>query len=371
MDIFKDQLNHNQIIKLMSEDPVKHGLDSLVPEWTIPKAIGLVWPQDLYKNDVNLLELYIHLIRLISELGTQVYIFNPYKTREPAIRSQLGSLDPKIINSDLIADIWIRDYGPIAYQNRGSRKVALKATYEPDYHRTKEEKVWGSRNNRVMTEDKSGTWPDIDSRLGNLKLDGGNFIHNGAGVAFSSNKVISYNESQYLLDIISLVKSVIGPYEYHLLPCEPGDDTGHLDGCLRFLDRDTLFVTSYPYAYIQDQGFIAEKEYKESQEFTAHLKEIVEDLGLRTINVPNGIPKQNSKRGFLSGDFENAWGNYLNYLRIGDKIIIPTFNNSTWNNEAYKVYCQALGSDNVIQGPDCTHLAELGGVLNCITTHIF
>lgn len=74
--------------------------------------------------------------------------------------------------------------------------------------------------------------------------------------------------------------------------------------------------------------------------------------------------------------FENAAGNYMNFLRAGNKIFVPQYNNPIEDEKAYMTLCdyfEKLHSEiKVIKVPsDATPLAEYGGILNCITLQLF
>ncbi len=66
----------------------------------------------------------------------------------------------------------------------------------------------------------------------------------------------------------------------------------------------------------------------------------------------------------------------MNFLRVGDTFYIPTYGNPETDQRAQselKGILNAAGitQHTIVEAPDCTELATLGGVLNCITTHIY
>jgi len=74
--------------------------------------------------------------------------------------------------------------------------------------------------------------------------------------------------------------------------------------------------------------------------------------------------------------FENATGNYMNFLRAGNKIFLPQYNNPIDDERAYQPFQNYFGKIHpeikVIKVPlNATSLAQYGGVLNCITLQIY
>ena len=139
-----------------------------------------------------------------------------------------------------------------------------------------------------------------------------------------------------------------------ILPEEPEDDTGHIDGMVRFIDEKTLAVGSYPEDWPVGKKFmdsIVEKLRKELGE------------GYRIIRVPNGIPPDEKSEGMAS-----AVGNHINFLRLGNKLLLPYYGIPE-DEIAREVLQNALPGIEVIPVdiPGIKKLASKGGVLNCIT----
>lgn len=87
------------------------------------------------------------------------------------------------------------------------------------------------------------------------------------------------------------------------IPVTPGDWLGHSDGIVRFINRDTVFVN-----YIDSENII-EKNYFEA------LTKIISQHGLHWEILIKG----NNKK------FKGAEGLYLNYLKVGNLIVVPEY----------------------------------------------
>ena len=96
-----------------------------------------------------------------------------------------------------------------------------------------------------------------------------------------------------------------------ILPEEPGDETGHINGMVRFVKGKTVIVGSYPESWSKDKrfmDFIAEKHKKELGDV------------YRIIRVPNGIPPGEKSEGIAS-----AVGNHINFLRFGNRLFLSCY----------------------------------------------
>ena len=180
-----------------------------------------------------------------------------------------------------------------------------------------------------------------------LVIDGGNFIHNGYGTAITTNRLISENETLYIGPVKDILKKEIGIQELIILPVEPGDETGHIDGMVRFLDRETVVVSEYP------------EEYREGRKFMGNVAKMLKaEIKNEPLRVINSEPVENNQR------IGSAFGNYLNFLGVGNTIFLPQYGNDL-DEQAQQVYEQYAKVIPIER--DIKKLSELGGVLNCIT----
>jgi hypothetical protein len=107
---------------------------NLIPDWVIPKSIGLVWPEDLpeKRHLVNLF--YIKLIQLLlkslpEDLKLTVIHRRGEKER---LNGYFGIERLNLIENKGIRDIWIRDFAPF-WKTLGDKIIAVKGKYSPDY----------------------------------------------------------------------------------------------------------------------------------------------------------------------------------------------------------------------------------------------
>jgi agmatine deiminase len=60
-----------------------------------------------------------------------------------------------------------------------------------------------------------------------------------------------------------------------------------------------------------------------------------------------------------------AEGLYINYLQVGNLIVVPHFNKKRDDNRALSIYKEIFGSKFSVVPFDARRIAEGGGVLNC------
>lgn len=349
---------------------------NLIPEWVMPDKILLVWPEELYKREQKtekILQFYIGLIKTLAINEIKVEIISVLKNQFSSISSRFSeSKNVKVIyKTELskISDIWIRDFGPLFLNNENSI-LPVRFRYNPSYNKTKREKDWAELNDSAGYLLTSQVPMNIELDGNDLILDGGNFIHNGLGTAIVTDRIISDNESLFESEIKEILEKKLGIRELIIVPAEPGDDTGHIDGLVRFLNENTLAVSEYPDEYFYKESYISVEEYSESKRVTENIARFLMEKGFKVLRIPNSIPLKGKY------NFENATGNYLNFLSVGNKIFLPQYNDRISNERAVNAFKKGneeyrLEKKIIPVMADATPLAEYGGVINCITLQIY
>ena len=236
-------------------------------------------------------------------------------------------------------DIWLRDFMPI--QVGPNQFVQFSLT--KDYYYQNDRHKW---TNPAPICKSLRVEPVIPTYYGQpIYLDGGNVIR-GYGKAiitekvFSDNRIPRENLTNILIDVLK-VKQVV------FIPVEPGDDTGHADGMVRFVDERTVVANDY-------SGIEVSKRFKD------RFYGVLGDSGLDVLPVPyHPVNKR----------MDGLWvaiGCYINFLEADSKIFMPTFDNKVEDDNALARFEEIFGSGNVIPVPS-KEVAMGGGVLNCLT----
>jgi len=339
-------------------------------EMALKHNVALVYPDKLPEKRNELVAFYDSFIRAIldgSDINELTII------HRSGLKEKLLKLFPsskvKLIESNSVQDIWIRDFAPI-YINQ---ERVFKALYNPSYFQEDDKKTQYADEEKTIfyyasLDEKAGVElaKELQINVTNLTcnnqriiLDGGNFIHNGNGIAVTTNRIIADNESLSIEEIRKTFKDQLEISKLIIVPVEPGDETGHVDGMIRFIDEKTVVVAKYPDNYKNGPNNITEKDYLIGKQF---LDQLADSLNLKftVIRIENSIPKNSGEN-----EFPSAFGNYINYLRIGDKIFLPQYGNIEMDKSAkmtYEKYFKVIPIKTGIE-----KLASLGGVLNCIT----
>lgn len=235
-------------------------------------------------------------------------------------------------------DIWCRDYMPVKTGTNEFTQFFLS----PGYYQTGRE--------HLITDPfpicrELGIAPSVPKYEGNnIYLEGGNVIL-GYGKAIICDKVVDDNKVPPT-KLIQLLKEALKVELVIFIPQEPGEYTGHSDGMVRFLNEHTVLANNYVRS---NSG----KRFRE--QFYCSLKE----AGFDILTVPYSPVD--------SDDYNQpATGCYINFLQVGQKIFLPTFNDRKNDELAFDRFCEIYGSGNVVKVPSLP-FAQLGGVLNCMS----
>lgn len=269
-------------------------------------------------------------------VGQTVYMSGLLKTRYPAACERLTKiLEKHGIKYAFLKgtkDIWCRDYMPI----RTESGKFVQFTYAPSY--LKGDKVWEDSRTDVKEVCRVN---GIDAQFSDINLDGGNVLICD-GRAILSDRIFSENpdwEKEKLLSELSKLLEC----EIVIIPAQKGDMTGHADGMVRFMNRNTIL------------GNRLADEYKYWRE---GMEKVIKQYGLKYIDVPFFLPKDPKHP--LS-----AVGIYVNYLELNNLIVLPVFGRDE-DKQAVDIIQKAF-PDKVIETINYDEVAQEGGLLNCTT----
>ena len=131
--------------------------------------------------------------------------------------------------------------------------------------------------------------------------------------------------------------------EIIIIPAENDDMTGHADGMVRFVNKNTIL------------GNAMAEEYKYWQD---SMQKVIDKYNMKYIDVPFFVSKD-PKHPY------SAVGIYVNYLEVNNLIVMPVFGRDE-DKQAVDVLRQAF-PDRVIETIDYNDVAQEGGLINCTT----
>lgn len=265
-----------------------------------------------------------------------VYFSEELKNRHPAICDKLTQILNKhnIKYSFLKAtkDIWCRDYMPV---QTPSGKL-IQFTYNPSYLRGNKE--WEDSRSDVKEVCRLN---NIEALFSDINLDGGNvLICNGRAII--SDRIFSENPNRDKDELVKELTKLL-ECEIIIIPAQKSDMTGHADGMVRFVNRDTILCNNLDVEY---------KYWREG------MQKVIEKYGLKYINMPFFEPKD-SKHPL------SAVGIYVNYLEVNNLIVLPVFGRDE-DKQAIDII-QKTFPNKVIETIDYNDVALEGGLLNCTT----
>ena len=268
--------------------------------------------------------------------GQTVYLSEILKKKYPDTCNKLISILEKhnVEYSFLKAtkDIWCRDYMPV---QTPSGKL-IQFTYDPNYLRGNKE--WEDSRSDVKEVCRLN---NIEVLFSDINLDGGNVLICD-GRAIISDRIFSENPNRDKDELVMELSKLLD-CEIIIIPAENDDMTGHADGMVRFVNKNTIL------------GNNLEEEYKYWRE---GMQKVIDKYNLKYINMPFFLPKD-SKHPL------SAVGIYVNYLEVNNLIVLPVFGRDE-DKQAIDIM-QKIFPNKVIETIDYNDVALEGGLLNCTT----
>ena len=234
------------------------------------------------------------------------------------------------------SDIWCRDYMPI--QTHTGKLIQFR--YEPSYLKGKKEYEDSRSDVDVICEKNH-----LDVEKSNINLDGGNVLMCD-GRAILSDRIYSENpemsREELRKELAKLLES-----EIIVIPSlnKTVDFTGHADGMVRFVNRNTVLGIKYDDKYKKDW-------WKNTQK-------ILEAKNITFIEVPFFEDEPDPEHP------ESAIGVYVNYLEVNDLIVLPVFGRDE-DDHMYNILKEQF-PHKTIEKIDYKAIAKEGGLLNCTT----
>ncbi len=298
----------------------------LVPEWHEANIIRMVCPREIHpaiRRNLNEIAAFLH-----KHVPLQVLTL---------------SADPQAETNEThenwgASNIWLRNYHPLGfidYETQELSQIAFR--YEaPDFYRSKPPGF------ALYQETFHSGCEHIQ-----LMIAGGNLIHNGFGDLIMTERVLSDN----IISQGALVKQLRAHFEVRrliVIPEQPGDATGHVDGSVRFIDADTVAVTTYPRITAEFSSWYTAVKTKLHPHY-------------RVIPIESDDPLE------IRGDgMPSAFGNRLNWIRWRDRILFPSFGAEYETNLVQLLAKESLHAVPVPQ-PLFELVSHFGGSLHCLT----
>lgn len=195
-----------------------------------------------------------------------------------------------------------------------------------------------------------------------LVLDGGNFTNNDS-VAFLTNKVLEDNRELSKSEILRMLQDFTS-LRPEILERSKDDTIGHTDGVINFISNDKVVLSNYPsLPFLKDDVQFIYQVRKKLEE------EKLEVIELYDRPVDEIVPCECYRKG-KRACLHSARGNYINFLRLNNTIILPEYTLPTqketkYYNDTNKDILMQLGFE--VKTINCDQLAKQGGSLHCLS----
>lgn len=334
---------------------------TIIPDWGKCKGIALVYPYKM-KDREHLVPFYDKLLSYIpKDIDIILVARNTSFGKDYKQKCLNNGVTNKIefIEIPQISDLWIRDYAPLTLTAMG-KHFPVKFEYNPSYFEKKDKKYAEADNEAGHLIGEKCIGKGEFSLY--FKWDMGNLTHNGKGTAIITNRLIKDNENVGVdHELRGKLHVFIGLSNIIFIPVEPDDETGHVDGMVRFIDEKVVAVGAYPH-HCKNHSFM---------EILA--KELKADLGeeYKIIRLMNAEPEDYASEGMSS-----AVGNHMNFLRINNHILFPYYSDEI-SKQPLLDFKTELEKNNLqinvipVDISEINDLARKGGVLNCISWQVF
>ncbi|WP_266203369.1 agmatine deiminase family protein [Pontibacter kalidii] len=254
-----------------------------------------------------------------------------------AWRSITAALDKHGVRYGLLKgtkDIWCRDYMPV----QQSADSFIQFRYEPSYL---------SAHPHLKTDPAHVLQVyGLRAQHSDINLDGGNVLRWTDRVILT-DRVFEENPALTKARLHDQLENLFEA-EVIIIPAIRSDMTGHADGLVRFYDRQTL---------------ICNRMADEYQYWQRGMRKVISQYGFDYVELP--LFEYKEKQYPLS-----AIGCYVNYLEIGDLILVPVFDvPGNKDQEAIDTLAQVF-SNRTIETVNINAVARQGGLLNCVTWNV-
>ena len=293
------------------------------------------------------------LLKTLSDIKTPnfndtmtnfVYISDKLKEFYPRTYSRLTKLfdDMELEWGEIegTKDIWIRDYMPIQI----SSDSFVVYNYNPDY--LKDSGVEYITDSKAIAD---RVLKHCNKDHYDITLDGGNVV-TCAGHMVLTDKVFTENgRKKYDPEFCNYISAVLNSEVIFLPwhcdnPNDPNADVyGHADGFIHWTGNNRVLMSNH-------------RDY--CPEEADEIKRRLECVGFEVTEMLFDVPNP---------DKDYNWA-YINYLEVGNKIIVPTFGIPE-DKQALR-YIKKANPDSIVRGFRMKDIAKKGGALHCITWNI-
>jgi agmatine/peptidylarginine deiminase len=324
-------------------------------EYSKVNNLILAYPERYYNEYEKLTSFYDSLINIIPN-DIQLWLITNNNATKNKLESKYRYKKINVIGIKGWDEIWLRDCIGI-----NTSEGIIKPYYHPQYcslHRYSDYFEHINKQSRIIIKEclqkKINYMP--------LVIDGGNFSNNDKTV-FLTNKILDDNRELSKSEIINILKDFTSLQPEIIERCE-NDSIGHTDGFLNFISNNKVLLSNYP-----SLPFL-----KEDIQFIYQVRKKLKDEKLEVVELYDRpideVVSCECYRKTKKACFYSARGNYINFLRLNNTIILPeytlpTLRETKYYNNINRDSLTQLGFQ--VRTINCDMLSKEGGSLHCLS----
>lgn len=244
--------------------------------------------------------------------------------------------------------MWARDYGPIIVNSKAGHPIVIDAGY--DLSREKDDRV--PRELARLLSLRVVSMP--------LRLDGGNLLSNGDGLAITTSRLFdenAFDESAFGETDYEPMRAVLrrsyGLKRVAVLEPLADEPTGHVDMFATFTSQNTVVVGQYDPEIDPDNAEILDRNAR-------RLSALQTAKGpLQVVRIP------------MPSNEDGVWRTYTNVIYANSVLLVPTYAevDQPQRTQALHTYAKLLPQWKVV-GIDASRIIESSGALHCMTMNL-
>lgn len=312
-------------------------------EWEEMQGVVITWAS--YTSNLT------EIVRYAQE-HVKVYIVcsNPVNVQNTLNSAGVGINNIEFVVADYNS-VWVRDYGPQSIYLAGTNELAF-VDWVYNRPRPADDVIPG-----VMATHMGLPLYQMTQNPNRLTATGGNFMTDGFDKGFSSNLILTENNSLTEAQINTIKKNYMGIDPYVKMTVLPYDGIHHIDMHMKLLDEETLLVGQYPAGVSDGPQIEANLNYILNNFQTPYGRPY------RVVRIP--MPPDHN------GNYPNSYSNYLTYTNsiiLNGLVLVPIYGRPQ-DDEALQIYRDAMPGYNVV-GLNMLNVIPASGAIHCITREI-
>ncbi len=317
-------------------------------QWERSDKILIRWPYDysglntFFENMAKEIADVCYLEVVVDSQSTESSVYNELQN----YGVNMANVSFFIVTTD---SIWIRDYGPISIEDVSSGDIEYVNMMYDRFNRWDDDAFpWRyAKSNGIE-------WYNMSNGSSWLRLEGGNFLVDGAGIEYSTNRIFEQNDPSNGGDlthdeVIQWMSSYYNLWEFRNVTMMTNDGTGHIDMEIKLLNETTVLISQ-----INDTS---DPDYQVLEYNTRFFENHTARNGMhyKIVRVP--LVKQNG-----------VYYTYSNSLIVNNKVLVPIYGLSE-DNVALQAYRDAMPGYQVV-GIDASSIIDMNGAIHCTTMQI-